>query len=661
MANKHENNIDNYQLNINRKYAKKYEKTKEKQELDRLKQKYGDDQMSTESSSSESEDEDAEALTPQIEKDFLKTLTLIKQKDPKIYDKEAKFYNSQDESSHDESKVKTENKKPVYLKDYERERLLKKGVKALISDSESEDEDEQIPKSMMNNLTYIEEQKQLKESFKNAIESNDDDDDDDDNESFLQLREKSTNEKEREEVDYKNWLDSSKLKENEIDDEKFLANYILNKGYQDTEKDRIPSYSNIVEESESDVDEEEQFERKFNFRFEEPDEDFIKRYPRTVKETTRRVDDKRKKKRQLREERKLKEKETKKEEIRKMKNLKRKEIMAKIEKLKEITGNSKVGFLEDDLDGDFDPSKYDDIMKNVYDDDFYKDDGNEIEKPVFSDLEDNQEGWDEWEENSEAYHAQADEEIHCEDPEFNMDADYQPSAKKPKRSSSLKDIRKSSKLAKALNGKKPAFDPDEKSFEEYFDEFYKLDYEDIIGDMPVRFKYRQVLPNNFGLSTDEILMAEDKELNQWCSLKKPISYNTKEEEWKERLRYKKKARNKEKKARVFPSIYSDERSEGAEVEKAGDLNKKIKTNDGDKSMAKKESTHHPSTSGHNKHRLFTSKWKRDVSLQSEAVPKRKGQLFKHSKFEAMSKISSSRLAAYGIDAKRRKRKRIEKS
>lgn len=60
--------------------------------------------------------------------------------------------------------------------------------------------------------------------------------------------------------------------------------------------------------------------------------------------------------------------------------------------------------------------------------------------------------------------------------------------------------------------------------QKYLDELYGLDYEDLIGDIKCRFKYRQVQQNDFGLTVDEIMAADDKELKQLVSLKRMAPY-----------------------------------------------------------------------------------------------------------------------------------------
>eukprot|EP00058_Branchiostoma_floridae_P020470 XP_002605960.1 hypothetical protein BRAFLDRAFT_92212 [Branchiostoma floridae] len=447
-------------------------------------------------------------------------------------------------------------------------------------------------------------------SFKQALSAGDDDDE---YGSLLVERQRTQEELDEDERDYKAWLTGQKeelankykdmgpLKQYwtnpELDKgEAFLRDYILNQEYRDPDRDRIPTYDEIVDE-EDDIDysedeeyleKAENFERKFNFRYEEPDAEFIKSFPRTIASSVRRKDERRKKKREETRERKKQEKHKKKDELKQLKNLKKKEILDKLDHLKEITGNKDIGFNQADLEGDFDPKKYDEMMKNVFNEDYYGEgEGEKPEFPEEEDLEDDVD-WDNWHGPYEEgggggeydwENSQEGAEPHCEDPDFNMDADYDPDAPQSTSQEILAMSKKKKRrrklgtyFATAVNKKKPVFDPNDKTFEEYLSDYYKLDYEDVIGDMPCRFKYRNVMANNFGLSTEEVLRAEDRELNTWCSVKAMSKYRSEEEEHRELKRYRKKGRDTRKKLRILASlskeIDEDREEEGEEEEDA---------------------------------------------------------------------------------------------
>lgn len=61
---------------------------------------------------------------------------------------------------------------------------------------------------------------------------------------------------------------------------------------------------------------------------------------------------------------------------------------------------------------------------------------------------------------------------------------------------------------------------------EYVDEYFGMDYEDIIaGDIPCRFKYVGVAKQNYGMTTEVILKKTDSQLNQRIGLKRLAAYD----------------------------------------------------------------------------------------------------------------------------------------
>lgn len=298
-----------------------------------------------------------------MEKDFYKTLSCLKSKDPKIYDANVRFFKEASEKP-PKTNTKSDNKeKSLFLRDYERKLVIERGGKL----SDSEDEEEFIRKQRETRKpTYVDEQRALRDSFKTAALVDDVEDD-----NLLAPKVKSAEEKGREDRAYREWLKGQKRDIDETEskqlkplrdfwtdpklsrNDKFLRDYILNKkfvtGDESVENegyvDRIHDSDDNLSEDEKTISKQEEFEHKYNYRYEEPDQEFIKRYPRTMENSLRKKDTKRAEKRVERKERKEEEKIKKQEELKRLKALKRKEIEEKIDKIREITGEYIVFFL----------------------------------------------------------------------------------------------------------------------------------------------------------------------------------------------------------------------------------------------------------------------------------------------------------------------------
>ncbi|OMH82764.1 Protein KRI1-like protein [Zancudomyces culisetae] len=403
---------------------------------------YVSDSDDEDMSSSSEEDEVGEIATPQIDLQILKTLEAIKKKDDSIYDQKTNFFSDDEDDDQEEGD------------------LFSKKVK---SENEIQQEEDDYKQFLIENL-----------GGKNSSAA-------------------------LEELDF--------FKDSKTDPDKaFLVDYILNRGWVEKEK-RRPNYEQIVNDELDEVVEyeAETFESQFGHRHQEPGGTSIQTHSRTIDDSVRREDNKRKLARNKVAERKKQEKEQKFEELKRLKNLKKAEIMEKLAVIKEITGNKNIGFGEIDLEGDYDPDKYDTQMNSVFGNDYYLQD--DKKKPQWDDDID----IDDIVAPKKKSKKSKDKGKSTE-PDVEMDADYLPGGEMYDESNGLSESHQEVSLDD---------DQHKEQLKAALDEYHQLDYEDIIGgNIPTRFKYHNSKSIDYGLTPAEILLADEKDLNEYYSLKK---------------------------------------------------------------------------------------------------------------------------------------------
>ncbi|KAA6422645.1 MAG: hypothetical protein FRX49_07505 [Trebouxia sp. A1-2] len=505
-------NVDSPHLKVNDAFARRLQHNKQREELHRLQERHPKEaakaaqcvsaQQPSEEEGSSEEDEDDGYIPNAVEKQIFETMLKIRNRDSSIYDSKKHFFAdaSDDDQPRQDGKatMKSKASKPMLLKDVIAQQALEHGAEA--ADSDEEEAEPAEP-------TYIQEQQDLKRNFLQARhtavkEEEKDGSGDDFGGGVLHKRQRAGAQDEQsdgEAADLQQSLDEYFGTDAPLNnDDRFLRQYVLNKGWVDADEAGLPSYEEIVgvhdDEDEAYDEQADHFEAAYNFRFEEEGGRQMITHPRILENTVRKTDDRRKRKRAEKAQRKAAQESIQQQEVKRLKNLKGQQIQER-----DIAGPSGQddAALDALMQGDFDPEQYDKQMAAAFGDVYYGDEddgpGDILDDELQRQL------------NEMADYDSANE----EDPVI---AGH--SAEEPKAEDSEEDA---GAAAAALALERSAVN-------KLLAEYDKLDYEDDIGGLKTRFHYRTVAKEDYGLSTDEILRLKDKELNQLVGLKQMAPY-----------------------------------------------------------------------------------------------------------------------------------------
>ena len=432
---KNESSDDNSinKLNINEEYAERFQHNEKRKKEEKLRNKYGvnikkkqeeenRDLGSDPQSPEESEDSEGELDNEIVRDKFINTLLELKDENEtkKLLENKAPIFTDED----------FKNRREKIHKKEEQEKI-KYGIKDALLENKSYSEDDSNSENNIYSVNYkpkkIEEDQTEKKAFISAANQEDQENSDnsDNNDFFdngLLLKKKSNtenlfipeedkdknnsdNEKEEtpEQAEEKiagmtlsDALKKSKIKPENVNmnllqqiwgddkklskDERFLRNYILSEGWLDKNTTGLNKNLLLIDkEDEENEDKFDDFENKYNHRFEEEGGANITTYQRNI-DSYRHKDDSRAVKRKEHEQRKEEEKNKKKEEIKNEKLKQAEEIKKKINKLERIAGTEKIGELLEEFENkDFDMEEFDQKMNEIFNKEYYNKELNEDE------------------------------------------------------------------------------------------------------------------------------------------------------------------------------------------------------------------------------------------------------------------------------------------
>ncbi|PNS20166.1 hypothetical protein CAC42_5616 [Sphaceloma murrayae] len=540
-------------LRINEEYAKRFEHNKKREERHRLEEKYkrsgrqgfGEDEADSDESTSEEEDDAGDLVTGELDHEIQATLQALKSKDPRIYDKSAKFYRPMEETIPKEADEQ-KKEKPLFLKDYHRQTLLNGTT------NDDEVENANAP------ATYDQEQDALRASLvsqMHAAAANSDSD----SETFLQKKSKPAHET------------STKSKEKSVhpsrqhkivdldvtnadkDPETYLSNFMAARAWVPSSNSR---FAHLDSDDSEDERRAEEFEDAYNMRFEDPEKanEKLVSFARDVGKLSVRREEKtgRAKAREKEREGKESRKREREEEKARLRKLRIEEVEEKVKLIKEAAGLAEGEVMDlaewrDVLEGDFSDEAWEREMEKRFGEGYYAQ-GDDMEeegkkgkakKPKWEDdidikdlvpdfVEDDERKPDITLTDEEAEPADAPDE----------DAVMEDIASKPRQRKSRKELAQEKKRA---DRKQRA-------------QIESLIDEQLSTEPPARsagFRYRETSPVSYGLSAKDILFADDTQLNTFAGLKKTHAFRDEEKKARDRKKLGKKARLREWRKETF--------------------------------------------------------------------------------------------------------------